>query len=246
MLEEILMNVVQQSHKEVARARAVCDVCHTRCNSVHVPGPSNAGNSRIPTPNGETNSPAGTGANTPVNGTSKDGNVYLACLECKREISSNRYATHLSSCMGIGNRRAAPRGANAKSKMGGEMGKSASPRLASEAAHLSDDGGGGRPTPAKGKGKGKAKKTDDGALNSNGKRNGSPSISPAKKSKKQKTGALTRPIVHRTDSLEATRILNRFFIPEGSTLFLPGVTDTFLACTLHFNPGVYCSAEPCH
>ena len=31
MLEEILMDVVQQSHKEIARARAVCDVCHTRC-----------------------------------------------------------------------------------------------------------------------------------------------------------------------------------------------------------------------
>ena len=31
MLEEILMDVVQQSHKEIARARAICDVCHTRC-----------------------------------------------------------------------------------------------------------------------------------------------------------------------------------------------------------------------
>ena len=30
MLEEILMDVVQQSHKEIARTRAVCDVCHTR------------------------------------------------------------------------------------------------------------------------------------------------------------------------------------------------------------------------
>ena len=27
------MDVVQQSHKEIARARAVCDVCHTRCVS---------------------------------------------------------------------------------------------------------------------------------------------------------------------------------------------------------------------
>ena len=30
MLEEILMDVVQQSHKEIARARTVCDICHTR------------------------------------------------------------------------------------------------------------------------------------------------------------------------------------------------------------------------
>ena len=31
MVEEILMDVVQQSHKEIARTRTVCDVCHTRC-----------------------------------------------------------------------------------------------------------------------------------------------------------------------------------------------------------------------
>ncbi|KAH9853163.1 hypothetical protein C2E23DRAFT_729563 [Lenzites betulinus] len=192
MLEEILMGVVQQSHREIARARAVCDVCHTRCNAVHVPGPSNAGTSRIPTPNGgETNSPSATGANTPVNGTTKDGTVYLTCLECQREIASNRYATHLSACMGIGNRRGATRSATAKSKAGaaGDVGKSASPRLASEAAHLSDDGAPAKPPPAKGKAKGKAKKIDDGALNGNGKRTASPSISPAKKTKKQKTGA---------------------------------------------------------
>ena len=30
MLEEILMDVVQESHQEIARSRAVCDVCHTR------------------------------------------------------------------------------------------------------------------------------------------------------------------------------------------------------------------------
>ncbi|KAI0374404.1 hypothetical protein BV20DRAFT_961553 [Pilatotrama ljubarskyi] len=191
MLEEILMDVVQQSHKEIARARAVCDVCHTRCNAVHVPGPSNAGSSRIPTPNGadaragDGNSPSATGTNTPVSGNGKDGTVYFACVECKREIASNRYATHLSGCMGIGNRRGAARNATAKSKLGTEFGKSASPRLASEAAHLSDDGG--KAPTAKGKAKGKAKKSDDVVLNSNGKRTGSPSISPVKKSKKAKT-----------------------------------------------------------
>lgn len=71
------------------RACPLCIVCAEDNGMrllVHVPGPSNGGNSRVPTPNGETNSPAGTGANTPVNGTSKDGNVYLACLECKREV----------------------------------------------------------------------------------------------------------------------------------------------------------------
>ncbi|KAI0768517.1 hypothetical protein BD413DRAFT_479082 [Trametes elegans] len=202
MLEEILMDVVQQSHKEIARARAVCDVCHTRCapfpplprcaGPVHVPGPSNAGSSRIATPNGDGhasgNSPAGTGTNTPVNG--RDGTVYFECPECRRQIASNRYAPHLSGCMGIGNRRGAARSATAKSRLGNELGKSASPRLASEAVHLSDDGGhgSGKTPPAKGKGKAKGKKNaDDGALNGNGKRTGSPSISPVKKYKKQKT-----------------------------------------------------------
>ncbi|KAI0639173.1 hypothetical protein C8Q77DRAFT_43884 [Trametes polyzona] len=207
-----------QSHKEIARARAVCDVCHTRCNAVHVPGPSNAGTSRIPTPNGDLraaagdgNSPSATGTNTPVNGASKDGTVYLACLECNREIASNRYATHLSACMGIGNRRGAARNATAKAKLGSEQGKSASPRLASEAAHLSDDGGvAGKAPPAKGKGKGKAKKTDDSTLNSNGKRTASPSISPTKKSKKQKT----------TGSA-ATRVKSELDSPVPSSNLLP-------------------------
>ncbi|KAI8995343.1 hypothetical protein BD414DRAFT_237867 [Trametes punicea] len=194
MLEDILMDVVQQSHKEIARARAVCDICHTRCNAVHVPGPSNAaGSSRVPTPNGGDTqpadglSPSANGTNTPVNG--KDGTVYFECLECKRQIASNRYAPHLSSCMGIGNRRGSARNATAKSKLGSEFGKSASPRLASEAAHLSDDGGKAPPPPAKGKSKAKAKKTDDTTLNANGKRTASPSISPLKKAKKQKTTA---------------------------------------------------------
>ncbi|KAI0762623.1 hypothetical protein C8Q74DRAFT_1291313 [Fomes fomentarius] len=209
MLEEILMDVVQQSHQEIARARAVCDVCHTRCGAgallwrcitrvvlnvgheiqpVHVPGPSNgvASGSRISTPSGETklgerNSPSGTGVNTPVNG--KDGTTYFECLECNRQIAASRYAPHLSSCMGLGNRRGAARNASARSKLGNELGKAASPRFASEAGDVPDE-----PKSApKGKGKSKAKKTDS-TLNVNGKRTGSPSVSPTKKpSKKQKT-----------------------------------------------------------
>ncbi|CDO72448.1 hypothetical protein BN946_scf184977.g149 [Trametes cinnabarina] len=196
MLEEILMDVVQQAHKEIARARAVCDICHTRCNAVHVPGPSNgaAGSSRVPTPNGDTqpadgNSPAATGSNTPVNG--KDGTAYFECLECKRPIASNRYAPHLSSCMGIGNRRGAARNATAKSKLGSDFGKSASPRLASEAAQLSDDGGKAPPY-RRARARRKRRRcvpSEDVIINSNGKRTASPSISPVKKSKKQKTAA---------------------------------------------------------
>lgn len=75
------------------------------------------------------------------------------------QMAANRYASHLANCMGIGNRRGAARNVTAKSKLGSEFGKSASPRLASEAAHLSDDGGRPFLPPPKGKGKAKGKKT---------------------------------------------------------------------------------------
>ncbi|RPD63178.1 hypothetical protein L227DRAFT_416616 [Lentinus tigrinus ALCF2SS1-6] len=184
MLEEILMDVVQQSHKEIARSRAVCDVCHTRCGAG-----SWVSGSRIPTPTGEArpgdgNSPMATGSNTPVNGS--NGTVYFECLECKRQVASNRFATHLSGCMGLNNRRGAARNASAKSKLGNELGKSGSPRLVSEATEYFDD-----PKPAPKKGKSKAKKDD--SLNSNGKRTGSPSVSPTKKpTKKAKVTAAGR------------------------------------------------------
>ncbi|KAI1797662.1 hypothetical protein LXA43DRAFT_1088744 [Ganoderma leucocontextum] len=190
MLEEILMDVVQDSHKEIARSRVVCDVCHTRCGTVHVPrsnANATASGSRIPTPTGEMrtgDSPSATGANTPVNG--KDGNVYFECLECKRPVASNRYAPHLANCMGIGNRRGAARNASMKTKLGNELGKAGSPRLGSEAADAYE--GSPKPLP-KGKGKAKAKKLDDTALNANGKRNASPSVSPVKNTKKQKMAA---------------------------------------------------------
>lgn len=184
------MDVVQESHKEIARSRAVCDVCHTRCGAVHVPGSSGANaasGSRIPTPTGDLRtgeSPSATGANTPVSG--KDGNVYFECLECQRPMASNRYAPHLASCMGIGNRRGAARIASAKTKLGNELGKAGSPRLGSEAGDAQE---GSPKPPPKGKGKAKGKKSDEMALNANGKRNASPSISPLKKTKKQKTAA---------------------------------------------------------
>lgn len=100
--------------------------------------------SRHPTPSVEgkaLNGSSGTGTNTPTS-VKADGIVYFDCLSCKRQVShislfmrgthlslhgvfgcvsyqiaSNRYAPHLSSCMGIGTgtRRAANR-SNVKSK----------------------------------------------------------------------------------------------------------------------------------
>lgn len=124
-----------------------------------MPGPSganaNASGSRIATPTGDlrTGDSPSAGANTPVNG--KDGNVYFECLECKRQVASNRYAPHLANCMGIGNRRGAARNASVKTKLGNELGKAGSPRLGSEAADAHE---GSPKPPPKGKGKAKAKK----------------------------------------------------------------------------------------
>ncbi|KAF7794122.1 hypothetical protein EIP86_005252 [Pleurotus ostreatoroseus] len=173
MLEETLMDVVLQSHQEIARARAVCGVCHTRCGSVHVPGPSSSGgaSTRPSPPDGtkshEGGTAPGTGANTPTNG----------------NIASNRFAPHLSGCMGLGgSRRGAGRSTKNHARLPSDAGRANSPYL--ENGHLSDDSR----TPTKNKGKSKANREDDAEFSVNRKRTGSPSISPLKKNKKQKTG----------------------------------------------------------
>ncbi|KAG6371663.1 hypothetical protein JVT61DRAFT_9377 [Boletus reticuloceps] len=92
------------------------------------------------------------GTSTPT--TVKDGNVLFECTVCKRQIASNRYAPHLSSCMGIGTgvRRGTARATNLKTKIPIDSGRSASPYLGSENGNLSDDNSNEK---AKGKSKGK-------------------------------------------------------------------------------------------
>jgi len=188
------MDSVLSSHREVARNRAVCRVCHTRCGMDHSSGCSNltvppvASSSRHPTPSAEgkaLNGSSGTGTSTPTS-IKTDGVVYFECLECKRQIASNRYAPHLSSCMGIGTgtRRAANR-SNAKTKVSSDAGRSESPYVGSENGAASDDAS---PIPAKGKGKSKTKRTDEVDSSLKRKRPGSPQISPSnRQSKKPKT-----------------------------------------------------------
>lgn len=175
MLDELLMDVVLQSHEEIARSRSLCEICHTHCNSAH--------GSSGQTSSSDNGRPLGT---PPTNGTdTPNGTVYFACAVCNREIASNRYAPHLSSCMNLGtSRRGAARNANNKNKPP-DAGRSASPYLASESGHVSDNSKGN----SKAKGKSRAKQVDDAEFSLNKKRNGSPSVSPVKKAKKQKTGS---------------------------------------------------------
>ncbi|KAH9835777.1 uncharacterized protein C8Q71DRAFT_763387 [Rhodofomes roseus] len=190
MVDDALMDVVLESHQSIARSRKVCDICHTYCEQVHVPGASGSAPGASPykgaTPTEEvrTNSPAGTGTNTPVNGKS-NGNVILECVNCGRQMASNRYAAHLADCMGLSTRRGATRNASHKAKIGSDAGRSASPFLGTEDGMLSDDGKAG---PAgKGKGKSRAKRVDDAEFNLHRKRPGSPIVSPKKNAKKAKT-----------------------------------------------------------
>ncbi|KAJ7275257.1 hypothetical protein B0H12DRAFT_247793 [Mycena haematopus] len=177
MLEDIVMDVTLQSHHETARSRSICPVCKTRCSSVHAPTHSQVASQPLPsrpsTPAANGNGSAGTGTSTP---TKADGNLYLECVNCSRQIASNRYAPHLSSCLGLAaSRRGAARGSAVKSKQPSEAeGRSSG----SPETTLSDDG-----SPAKGKGKAKAKKEPD--FNLKRKRPESPQLTPNKKQKKQ-------------------------------------------------------------
>ncbi|TCD70064.1 hypothetical protein EIP91_005045 [Steccherinum ochraceum] len=193
MVDEIVMDVVLRAHREIARSRAVCSVCHTRCGEIHVPGSS--GQTQPVASSSSQRSPhdlagaleAESGTATPVNGKS-EGTVYFECENCKRQIASNRYAPHLSSCLGLGNsRRSAVRNATSKTKLASEAGRSASPYVGSDAGNVSDDGKPGSKFKTKSS---KAKRQDEAEFSlkdMSRKRNGSPSLSPAKKSKKSKT-----------------------------------------------------------
>ncbi|KAI0728616.1 hypothetical protein C8Q72DRAFT_833542 [Fomitopsis betulina] len=180
MVDDALLDVVLESHQSIARTRRVCDICHTHCGRVHVPGASSSASpSKGATPS-DINSPAGMPANGKLNG-----NVVLDCVNCGRQLASNRYAAHLADCMGLNSRRGATRNASNKAKLSSDAGRSASPFLGTEDGMLSDDGK--LAPPGKGKGRSKTKRVDDAEFNLHRKRPGSPTTSPKKPAKKAKT-----------------------------------------------------------
>lgn len=198
MISELVLDVTLQAHYEVQKLNVLCDVCHTRCGTAHASSSTvltNPSSSRPPSPSMEGKQPTPTGSVSgasagPTNGKS-DGIIYFECLGCKRQVASNRYAPHLSSCMGagIGNRRGGSRNPITKSKSSGDQGRSESPYLASDG---SDDS---KPS-TKGKGKAKVAKKDDGEFSIHRKRPGSPQATPKKLKKAKTTGS---PLKHITD-----------------------------------------------
>ncbi|OAX39418.1 hypothetical protein K503DRAFT_739453 [Rhizopogon vinicolor AM-OR11-026] len=184
MLDDLTMDAALQAQHQLLRSRAVCRICHTRCGMVHPNGAQNLTSQTQSDVHVDAGGKAAssTGTITP-NGTKSDGNTFFECMVCKRQVASNRFAPHLSVCMGTGSRRAAPRGTNLKTKIPIEHGRSASPYPGSENGNASDDNSNG-----KGKAKGKGKRTDDADFNLKRKRPISPQTSPAKKpTKKLKT-----------------------------------------------------------
>ncbi|EGO20972.1 hypothetical protein SERLADRAFT_475482 [Serpula lacrymans var. lacrymans S7.9] len=204
MLDDIVMDAALQSHHEITRTRAICHICNTRCGLVHGSGSSYSQSASHPSPssvgNATTNGATGTGASTPTSIKTAEGNVLYECVNCKRQIASNRYAPHLSSCMGIGTgtRRGAVRNANVKTRISTEPGRSVSPYLGLEAGNASEDG-----KNPKGKSKSKSKRADDAEFNLKRKRPVSPQISPNKKQKKSKTAA---PLVRVRSNSQSTNL----------------------------------------
>jgi len=188
MLDELVMDAALQGHHEIARGRAPCQICRTRRCTVHgssgsaLPQVQDAGDIEASSLAGKTLPNIGTSTPTTV----KDGNILFECTVCKRQIASNRYAPHLSSCMGIGTgvRRGAARATNLKAKIPIDHGRSASPYLGSENGNISDDNSNSN---EKAKAKSKGKLADEADFNLKRKRPSSPQTSPAKKPKKQKT-----------------------------------------------------------
>ncbi|WRT69514.1 uncharacterized protein IL334_006500 [Kwoniella shivajii] len=88
----------------------------------------------IPRTGGYTIGPEkGTGGSTGIgSGSGKidgNGNVFFECLVCSRSVASNRYAPHLSSCLGLNGstRRGAARSAAVKARLGTNDRSSPSP-----------------------------------------------------------------------------------------------------------------------
>ncbi|KAG6891414.1 hypothetical protein C0992_007193 [Termitomyces sp. T32_za158] len=208
MVNDLVMDVTLQAHQEVLRG-------------LHAPGPSGVTSqptipsSRPSTPGsaleGKAANSAGTGTNTPTSG--KDGNLYLECVNCSRQIASNRYAPHLTSCLGLNTARRGAARNNNKSKPPSEAGRSLSP--ASDAGAVSEES-------PKGKAKGKSlnKRVDEAEFNLKRKRPASPQVSPAKNQKKQKTSG--SPVSRLKAAAETPGLRNNsHFSPASSQSKIP-------------------------
>ena len=141
-LREIVLDTALTTHASIKRARSICHLCGTRCQA-HAPAAqqssiSSSLDSTTPTSRSGTPVPGAASASTKPDYYSN--NPLFECLVCSRQVSSNRYATHLAKCMGMGSkggRKGAARNAKAtpSSSLAGRSG-AGTPRYSSD---LDDD-----------------------------------------------------------------------------------------------------------
>ncbi|KAL9715758.1 hypothetical protein Ac2012v2_000200 [Leucoagaricus gongylophorus] len=199
MLDDIIFDVVIEAHHEVMKGKSVCRTCHTR--KIDAANSPCAGlSSRADTPSSETGTGAGNG--------SKDGTILLDCVNCQRQIASNRYAPHLASCMGLSSARRAPSarnsgGTSGKPKLPSDTGRSASP--ASETGNgLVDRLNGRKKEKVKSKildGKSRVALLEEDGSSLKRKRPQSPQMSPAKAKKAKASGSPVSRVKAEPDSM---------------------------------------------
>jgi len=208
LLDDLTMDIALRAHHEVAKSRAVCTVCNTRCGMAHPNGTSvqpsqdPASGSHELSVREDSSSNAGTSV-------SADDVGNFECVVCKRKVAASRYAPHLSSCMGLGRRTTAARGAVGVKTKALEPGRSASPFLGSDAGAASDD----TSVNGKGKGKSKSKRADEAEYNLKRKQPSSPQISPVKKQKKQKTTGSPVSRVKEAEGISPTKAVSAAALP---------------------------------
>ncbi|KAF8505110.1 hypothetical protein BU17DRAFT_71496 [Hysterangium stoloniferum] len=183
------------SHKDVTRPTPLCAVCGTRCGSAHTQGkhangagPSTSRGSVTLAPGSPAGNTVTAISTTPIAKDKTDGNIYFECTNCQKRIASNRYAPHLSGCLGIGTgfRRGDARNASAKGELGAEVDRGGSPFPGSDYRSPSRESINGK-TKVKPKSHKKATgKINDLEINGSQKRAGSSlSGTPTKKTKKK-------------------------------------------------------------
>uniref|UniRef100_V5ERY2 SAGA-associated factor 11 n=1 Tax=Kalmanozyma brasiliensis (strain GHG001) TaxID=1365824 RepID=V5ERY2_KALBG len=131
-LREIVLDTAILTNAKIKRARSICHLCGVRCQA-HTSAAQQSSLSALDA------APSRSG--TPVPGGSApkpdyySNNPLFECLVCSRQVSSNRYATHLAKCMGMGSkggRKGAAR--NAKATSATPVGRGAgTPRYSSDA-----------------------------------------------------------------------------------------------------------------
>ncbi|GAC92595.1 hypothetical protein PHSY_000149 [Pseudozyma hubeiensis SY62] len=111
-LREIVLDTAIHTHAKIKRARSICHLCGVRCQA-HNPAAQPSSSSSNPSfaATSDTSTPSRSGTPAPGSSTSAShkpdyysNNPLFECLVCSRQVSSNRYATHLAKCMGMGSK----------------------------------------------------------------------------------------------------------------------------------------------